>query len=1052
MSNPINSDVINFLNANTYSALLDIEGNYNFTPSVPIGYLKIHEVVLGPSNYYTTNSFLTGYTGYNISGLALTSSAETIAGELTGGRIVNIAPGYITTNISNTPATEIETLIFSAYTDLPNGVAVTSSSWANEFLRTNAVWSSSNPQTHVFDDQKTGVNFPYDGYYTIDLAADNWAELLIDGVGVASTANSFKNDEEGGTPAGSVRTQVYLTAGTKTVRVTGRNRTGDGANPGLQDSNRGVACRIRFVWDGVDNINPNPGWEIVQLERNEKDGFNFIYDFPSLPRNTYTVRIKRLTADNTSSGKTQFAHKAYLYAITATDSETAPLNKLPVRNRTADGVQVVEQRNLARTAIVVQSTNKVNGTLEGVNALVQTIALDWNSSTSTWISRTTSNPASLFRHVLQHTANTYPVSNSELDLITLQEWHEFCDLITATKPKFEYNNVLNSTQSLMEVLKDIAAAGMASPTFINGKWSVVIDKPRSYTVQHFTPHNSWGFSSTKNLVFIPDAFRITYPNEQKAYQADEVIVYNYGYGETDGYIVTAGNFIATRSYKITYLGTTNWNTVANTSNIIYKVGDTINASVVGTGTGRAFSSSAHTANGTTIRAVSTAQKFEQLSLPGVTSADQVRYFARWHLAQLKLRPEVYTLNADFEYLVCTRGDLVKVTHDVPLWGSGTARIKNISGSVITLTERILLNSSKTYQIQIRTNTKNSNQIITVTSAIQSVTSSDYYDTITATGSISGAEIDNLIMIGETNKVSQDLVVLAVQPSGNTSATLTLADYSAEIYTKDLDAEHISFNANITLENIDIVKTTILLAPKIIDVVTSSGLSEQISTGNFVNTTTITFNNPADLPKTATTIEVEVIAADNLFDPNTPKNPYYTDKQSSSILINGLTTDGLYKVRARYTNAERSIFGPWSDEYGFKVVGKSKNGFAPNNLQITLEGTNIVVKPILATGVTVPADHKTYEFRLYRSSVGITNNNSQDQDIDFWDTSWDATNMLKAQSRTQAVFNLLDLPSSSTNRRISASGIDYRIACRALNNTDNYSATSVLGSIKIKTIQ
>jgi len=101
---------------------------------------------------------------------------------------------------------------------------------------------------------------------------------------------------------------------------------------------------------------------------------------------------------------------------------------------------------------------------------------------------------------------------------------------------------------------------------------------------------------------LPDAFRITIPDEANLFQPREIYVYNYGKNEFN------------------------------------------------------------------------AEVFEELSLPGVTNVAQARYLAQFHMAQLKLRPERITLNVDFEYLVCTRGDLVKVTHDVPNWGSGSARI------------------------------------------------------------------------------------------------------------------------------------------------------------------------------------------------------------------------------------------------------------------------------------------------------------------------------------------------------------------------------------------
>ena len=49
--------------------------------------------------------------------------------------------------------------------------------------------------------------------------------------------------------------------------------------------------------------------------------------------------------------------------------------------------------------------------------------------------------------------------------------------------------------------------------------------------------------------------------------------------------ISAGSFKVDRSYTIISLGNTNWNTVANTNSIVYSVGDTLIAKVVGSGSG-----------------------------------------------------------------------------------------------------------------------------------------------------------------------------------------------------------------------------------------------------------------------------------------------------------------------------------------------------------------------------------------------------------------------------------------------------------------------------------
>ncbi|MCC6719958.1 MAG: hypothetical protein IT555_18930 [Acetobacteraceae bacterium] len=67
-----------------------------------------------------------------------------------------------------------------------------------------------------------------------------------------------------------------------------------------------------------------------------------------------------------------------------------------------------------------------------------------------------------------------------------------------------------------------------------------------------------------------------------------------------------------------------------------------------------------------------ASRVDTLDLFGCTRRAQALREGRYHLAAATLRPELYELNCDVENLLCTRGDLVRVTHDVPLWGQAGA--------------------------------------------------------------------------------------------------------------------------------------------------------------------------------------------------------------------------------------------------------------------------------------------------------------------------------------------------------------------------------------------
>lgn len=316
-----------------------------------------------------------------------------------------------------------------------------------------------------------------------------------------------------------------------------------------------------------------------------KDAFSYSVNF-DVPKGHYEIQTRRENASNadftypSGNAATRF-HRCFFQSVVGF-SDRRPM---------------VPPKPISASAIRIKATNQVNGNTEAFVGTATSIALDWDYLTSTWIERPTRNPASLMRLVLQHPGNARRVPDSKIMLDKLIEFHDYCRV-----NKFMYDGYHNTQRSLWDVLADICAAGRASPTRQDGRWSVIIDKPRTTVAQYFTPNNSWGFSGVKNLPKKPHAFRVEFINSERAYQPDERLVYNDGYSS---------------------------------------------------------------ANATLI---------EGLQLPGVTTALAIHKHARFHLAQLKLRSEFYTLNVDWEHLICTRGDLVRVAHYTPMWGLATGRI------------------------------------------------------------------------------------------------------------------------------------------------------------------------------------------------------------------------------------------------------------------------------------------------------------------------------------------------------------------------------------------
>lgn len=648
------------------------------------------------------------------------------------------------------------------------------------------------------------------------------------------------------------------------------------------------------------------------------------------PQDQVTVRIRRTTGSDVKISSNQYTHQAVVQSVTSTNNSRPAIDPPGV--------------TIAKTALKLQATDEISGQIDGINAVVQTYCKDWDTTTQTWVMRGTSNPASLYRYVLQHVANPQQVSDTDLDLVQLQHWHEYCATSRSITYQglsyqytLEYNNIVAGQQrSVMDVLREISSAGRASPAMVDGKWSVVIDEPKSTIVQHFSPHNSWGFEASKMLPRMPEALKVQFNDRNSDYVQKEIIV---AYAEAD---------------------------------------------------------------------VNTAQLLESISLPGITSTAEAVSHAKWHLAQIKLRPEIYTINTDIEYIVCNRGDRVKLTHWVPQWGAGSGRIKDVYGTsestlnIFDLDEPVLINSEVQNAIRVRNSSTgqstehqvlrqfNITQYSQVGNIISVYTQQNHPLQSGDIATISGSNIlalngtvgevldvllSNGLPVGFTFKVpesnsvaltpiigtvnlvnarygrvvlsqvtssiaatdlflfgvygseSQDLMVTSIEPISGKSARLTLVDYgvtsSYNIFT-DYSGNTITSNTIFESQTTQVPElfSQVGNMKPILDptkFISDERVMRVIGAGVFEYRMKIPFENPANLSPEISTVVAEIYPANN-----TDASGTVTVKvpvTNGSIDFLNLVELDAYRFRLRYETRLGRV-GPWTDWFVYGVLGKT----------------------------------------------------------------------------------------------------------------------------------
>lgn len=170
-----------------------------------------------------------------------------------------------------------------------------------------------------------------------------------------------------------------------------------------------------------------------------------------------------------------------------------------------------------------------------------------------------------------------------------------------------------------------------------------------------------------------------------------------------------------------------------------------------------------------------ATRFEELDLSMVIDPDAAWRLGRYHLAVMWLRQTQYSFQADIEHMVCERGDLIHVAHDITSWGMAWGRVKAVSGTTVTLDGPVTLEAGKTYELRVR-GSDNTQDVATITSAAGETQVLTLASAIGAPG--------DLFVLGEVTRGVAQLMVRSIEPGDDLTATLTCVDAAPAVWTAD----------------------------------------------------------------------------------------------------------------------------------------------------------------------------------------------------------------------------------------------------------------------------
>jgi hypothetical protein len=187
----------------------------------------------------------------------------------------------------------------------------------------------------------------------------------------------------------------------------------------------------------------------------------------------------------------------------------------------------------------------------------------------------------------------------------------------------------------------------------------------------------------------------------------------------------------------------------------------------------------------------TAERYETLELRGCTRPAQAWREGRYHMAVARLRPETFEIQTDIENLVCTRGDLVEVAHDVPMLGGVATRVKALesdgAGQVVAVTVDEVIGQPAGVAMAARV--RQAGGVLAWHTLVPAETDSET-QTVRLAVPVAPADapaVGDLMVIGEPSQVTASMIVKEIYPGPDLTARLLLVDAAPAIHLADQQA-------------------------------------------------------------------------------------------------------------------------------------------------------------------------------------------------------------------------------------------------------------------------